>query len=55
MYIVNNLCKRIPFFNFLKHNYNNRKFLDELEKNYCFNIYRKTNDNEIKLLLDNKF
>ena len=55
MYIVNNLCKRIPFFNFLKHNYNNRKFLDELEKNYCFNIYRKTNDNEIKLLLENKF
>ena len=55
MYIVNNLCKRMPFFNFLKNNYNNGQFLRELEKDYCFNIYRETNDNEIKLLLENKF
>ena len=55
MYIVNNLCKRMPFFNFLKNNYKNGQFLRELEKDYCFNIYRETNDNEIKLLLENKF
>ena len=29
--------------------------LKELEKDFCFKIYEKTNDNEIKLLLENQF
>ncbi len=53
-YIVNNLCERMSFFSFLK-NYNQGQLLKELETNYCFNIYQKTKDNEIKLLLENKF
>ena len=53
-YIVNNLCKRMSFFNYLKKD-NLGQFLKELEINYCLNIYQKTNDNDIKLLLENKF
>ena len=53
-YIVNNLCKRMSFFNYLK-KYNHGQFLKELEINYCLNIYQKTNDNDIKLLLENIF
>jgi hypothetical protein len=53
-YIVNNLCKRISFFYYFK-NKDQLNFLKEIERYYCFNVYRRTNDNEIKLLLDNKF
>ena len=54
IYIVNNLCKRMSFFNYSKNN-NQTKLLKELEINYCINLYKKTNDNEIKLLLEQKF
>ena len=50
-FIVNNLCKRMAFFIYFK---NNRQ-LKDMEINYCLNIYNKTNDNEIKLILENKF
>ena len=53
-YIVNNLCIRMSFFNYFKNN-NQKKLLKEIEKNYCLNIYKKTNDNEIKSLLENTF
>ena len=52
--IINDLCRRMSFFNYFKNN-NQKKLLKELEINYCINLYKKTNDNEIKLLLENKF
>jgi len=52
-YIVNNLCERMSFFNYFKKF--NAKLLKELEINFCYELYKKTNDNEIKLLLKNKF
>ena len=53
-YIVNNLCRRMSFFLYFKNN-DQLKLLKELEINYCLNIYKKTNDNEIKSLLEKKF
>ena len=53
-YIVNNLCKRISFFIYFKDKYH-LKLLKEMENNYCLKLYNKTNDNEIKLILENKF
>ena len=53
-YIINNLCIRISFFSYFKNN-EQLKLLKEIERNYCLKIYQTTNDNEIKLLLDNKF
>ena len=53
-YIVNNLCRRISFFIYFK-NINQINLLKEFETNYCYNIYKKTNDNEVKLLLEKKF
>ena len=53
-YIINNLFKRNLFFNQFK---NNKQLpsLKELEFDYCLKIYQKTNDNDIKLLLENNF
>ncbi len=52
--IINGLLKRNLFFG--KFNkYNNVPSLEELEINYCSKIYEKTNDSEIKLLLEKKF
>ena len=53
-YIVNSLCKRMSFFYYFK-KYNHSQLLKELEINFCKDLYKKTNDNEIKLLLENKF
>ena len=53
-YIVNSLCKRMSFFNYFK-KFNHSQLLKELEINFCQELYKKTNDNEIKLLLENKF
>ena len=53
-YIVNNLCKRMSFFIYFK-KLNQIKMIKEMEINFCLNLYRKTKDNEIKLLLENKF
>ena len=52
-YIVNNICERMSFFNYFKKF--NAKLIKELEINFCYELYKKTNDNEIKLLLENKF
>ena len=54
IYIVNNLCKRISFFIYFK-KLNQKKLLKEMEINFCLNLYKKTEDNEIKLILENKF
>ena len=51
---INNLCIRISFFSYFKNN-EQLKLLKEIERNYCLKLYQTTNDNEIKLLLDNKF
>jgi len=53
-YIIDNLFKRNLYFNKYK---NNKQLpsLKELEYKYCLKIYEKTNDNDIKLLLENKF
>ena len=53
-YIIDNLFKRNLYFAKFK---NSKQFplLKELEYNYCHNIYKKTNDNDIKLLLENNF
>ena len=53
-YIVNNLCRRMAFFNYFR-KFNQSEFIKSLEINYCMNLYKETNDNEIKLLLENKF
>jgi hypothetical protein len=53
IYIVNNICERMSLFNYFKKF--NEKFIKELEINFCYQLYKKTNDNEIKLLLENKF
>ena len=52
--IIDNLFKRNLFFNKYK---NNKQLpsLKDLEYNYCLKIYEKTKDNDIKLLLENKF
>ena len=34
---------------------NQIKLLKEMEINFCLNLYKKTKDNEIKLILENKF
>lgn len=54
IYIVNNLCRRMSFFNYFR-KFNQGEFIKSLEINYCMNVYKETKDNEIKLLLDNKF
>ena len=53
-YIIDNLFKRNLFFNKFK---NNKQLpsLKQLEFDYCYKLYQKTNDNDIKLLLENKF
>jgi hypothetical protein len=53
-YIVNNLCRRMAFFNYFR-KFNQSEFIKSLEINYCMNLYKETNDNEIKLLFDNNF
>ena len=53
-YIVNNLCKRMSFFSYFK-KLNQKNFIKEMEKNLCLNLYKKTKDNDIKLILENKF
>ena len=52
--IIDGLFKRNLFFNKFK-KYKQIPSLKELEKNFCFKIYEKTNDNDIKLLLENNF
>ena len=52
--IIDGLFKRNLFFKQFK-KYKDIPSLKELEMNYCYKIYEKTNDNEIKLLLENKF
>ena len=54
IFIVNNICKRLSFFNYFKKN-NLSELLKALEINFCKDLYKKTKDNEIKLLLENKF
>ena len=52
--IIDGLFQRNLFFK--KYNkYKEIPSLKELEMNYCYKIYEKTNDNNIKLLLENKF
>jgi len=53
-YIVNNLCRRMSFFSYFR-NISQVEFIKSLEINYCMNLYNETKDNEIKLLLENKF
>ena len=53
-YIVNNLCQRMSVFYYSKNN-SQIKLLEEMEKNYCINLYKKTNDIDIKNILENKF
>jgi len=53
-HIVDNLFKRNLFFNKFKR-YKHFPSLRKLELEYCCNLYKKTNDNEIKSLLENKF
>ena len=53
-YIVNNLCRRMAFFNYFR-KFNQSEFMKSLEINYCLNLYKETKDNEIKLLLENTF
>ena len=52
--IIDGLFKRNLFFHRFQ-KYKNMPSLKELEKDFCFKIYEKTNDNEIKLLLENQF
>ena len=52
--IIDGLFKRNLFFKQFK-KYKDIPSLKELEMNYCYKIYEKTNDNNIKLLLENKF
>ena len=52
--IIDGLFKRNLFFKQFK-KYKDIPSLKELEMNYCYKIYEKTNDNDIKLLLENKF
>ena len=52
--IIDGLFKRNLFFKQFK-KYKDIPSLKELEMNYCYKIYEKTNDNIIKLLLENKF
>ena len=52
--IIDGLFKRNLFFKQFK-KYKDIPSLKELEMNYCYKIYAKTNDNNIKLLLENKF
>ena len=52
--IIDGLFKRNLFFKQFK-KYKEIPSLKELEMNYCYKIYEKTNDNNIKLLLENKF
>ena len=44
----------MSFFNYFK-KFNHSQLLKELEINFCKELYKKTNDNEIKLLMENKF
>lgn len=53
-YIVNNLCKRMSFYYYFK-KLNQIKLIKEMEINFCLNLYKNTKDNEIKLILENKF
>ena len=53
-YIFNGLLKRNLFFNKFK-KYKQIPSIKELERNYCLKIYEKTNDGDIKLLLENMF
>jgi len=53
-YIIDYLFKRNLFFNKFK-KYKHSPSLEKLEYEFCFNLYKSTNDNEIKLLLENKF
>ena len=53
--IIDGLFKRNLFFGKFNKYSNNVPSLEELELNYCLKMYEKTNDNEIKLLLENKF
>ena len=53
-YIVNNLCRRMAFFNYFR-KFNQSEFMKSLEINYCLNLYKETKDNDIKLLLENTF
>ena len=52
--IIDGLFKRNLFFHRFQ-KYKNMPSLKELEKDFCFKIYEKTNDKEIKLLLENQF
>ena len=52
--IIDGLFKRNLFFKQFK-KYNQILSLKELEMNYCYKIYEKTKDNDIKLLLENNF
>ena len=52
--IIDGLFQRNLFFHKFK-KYKQIPSLKELENNFCFKMYEKTNDNDIKLLLENKF
>jgi hypothetical protein len=53
-YIIDNLFKRNLFFNKFK-KYEQFPSLKKLEIEYCIGLYKKTKDNDIKLLLENQF
>ena len=53
-YIVDNLCERMSFFIYFK-KFNQLKLLKELEIEFCKDLYKKINDNDIKLILENNF
>ena len=52
--IAESILKRKLFFTKFK-KYKQLPLLKELENNYCYNLYKNTNDSNIKLLLENKF
>ena len=53
--IINNLLKRYSFFNLFNKYEPVGKINDNLEINYCENLFKKTKDEEIKQIIDKAF
>ena len=53
--IINNLIRRFSFFNIFKKYSYMQKINDNLEINYCEELFKKTKDKEIKDIIDKNF
>ena len=53
--IINNLIRRYSFFNLFKKYSHMEKINDNLEINYCEELFKKTKDKEIKDIIDKNF